>query len=194
MAVPACCGLCSCYTSSDFRLVLSWYVPCSYGVRRNMRSHSLSESPRWLMKKARYREAFEAFCRLRNTELIAARDLVCFHSAAKTWKLANGKLTNAVLCVCPGDRGAECVRWKSIEHTGMGNHRRSTAAPCHDRQCHYRHQPAILGSQYHGLLFLHHFLRGELLGQRQSSGVHGLWPGHVLVCLACRVHHGHFRP
>ncbi|KAL1975413.1 hypothetical protein VTN31DRAFT_3805 [Thermomyces dupontii] len=27
------------------------------------------------MKKARYREAFQAFCRLRNTELIAARDL-----------------------------------------------------------------------------------------------------------------------
>lgn len=28
------------------------------------------------MKKRRYREAFESFCRLRNTKLIAARDLV----------------------------------------------------------------------------------------------------------------------
>ncbi|QKX58225.1 uncharacterized protein TRUGW13939_05346 [Talaromyces rugulosus] len=33
------------------------------------------ESPRWLMKKGRYREAFESFCRIRNTELIAAREL-----------------------------------------------------------------------------------------------------------------------
>lgn len=32
------------------------------------------------MKKRRYKEAFAAFCRLRNTELIAARDLVrSFH-------------------------------------------------------------------------------------------------------------------
>ncbi|OQE27314.1 hypothetical protein PENSTE_c004G07065 [Penicillium steckii] len=37
------------------------------------------ESPRWLMKKRRYKEAFKAFCRLRNTELIAARDLYYAH-------------------------------------------------------------------------------------------------------------------
>ncbi|KAH8804213.1 sugar transporter [Flagelloscypha sp. PMI_526] len=33
------------------------------------------ESPRWLMKKGRYVEAYNSFCRLRNTELQAARDM-----------------------------------------------------------------------------------------------------------------------
>ncbi|XXH02827.1 hypothetical protein Hte_009214 [Hypoxylon texense] len=33
------------------------------------------ESPRWLMKKGRYQQAFRSFCRLRNTEMQAAREL-----------------------------------------------------------------------------------------------------------------------
>ncbi|KAH6887015.1 membrane transporter D1 [Thelonectria olida] len=33
------------------------------------------ESPRWLMKKGRIHDAFASFCRIRNTEMIAARDL-----------------------------------------------------------------------------------------------------------------------
>ena len=33
------------------------------------------ESPRWYIKKGRYREAFNSLCRLRNTKLQAARDL-----------------------------------------------------------------------------------------------------------------------
>lgn len=37
------------------------------------------ESPRWYMKKGRYQEAFRSFCRLRNTELQAARDLYYAH-------------------------------------------------------------------------------------------------------------------
>ncbi|KAF5351752.1 hypothetical protein D9756_007418 [Leucocoprinus leucothites] len=37
------------------------------------------ESPRWLMKKGRYLEAYESFKRLRNTELQAARDLYYVH-------------------------------------------------------------------------------------------------------------------
>ncbi|OAQ65250.1 sugar porter (SP) family MFS transporter [Pochonia chlamydosporia 170] len=37
------------------------------------------ESPRWLMKKGRYLESFKSFCRLRNTELQAARDLYYAH-------------------------------------------------------------------------------------------------------------------
>ncbi|GAO46983.1 sugar transporter [Saitoella complicata NRRL Y-17804] len=37
------------------------------------------ESPRWYMKKNRYREAFKSLCRLRNTELQAARDLYYIH-------------------------------------------------------------------------------------------------------------------
>ncbi|KAJ5117416.1 hypothetical protein N7448_011048 [Penicillium atrosanguineum] len=45
-------------------LIFIWYCP---------------ESPRWYMKKRRYREAFQSFCRLRNTSLIAARDLYYAH-------------------------------------------------------------------------------------------------------------------
>ncbi|KAJ6443394.1 sugar porter (SP) family MFS transporter [Purpureocillium lavendulum] len=37
------------------------------------------ESPRWLMKKGRYPESFKSFCRLRNTEMQAARDLYYAH-------------------------------------------------------------------------------------------------------------------
>ncbi|KAF8972920.1 hypothetical protein BDZ97DRAFT_1648848 [Flammula alnicola] len=37
------------------------------------------ESPRWLMKKNRYKEAYESFKRLRNSELQAARDLYYIH-------------------------------------------------------------------------------------------------------------------
>ena len=37
------------------------------------------ESPRWLMKKGRYREAYNSFQRLRNSELQAARDLYYVH-------------------------------------------------------------------------------------------------------------------
>ncbi|KAJ5165996.1 hypothetical protein N7492_006292 [Penicillium capsulatum] len=42
------------------------------------------ESPRWLMKKRRYKEAFQAFCRIRNAELIAARDLYYAHCQVMT--------------------------------------------------------------------------------------------------------------
>jgi len=35
----------------------------------------ISESPRWLMKKGRYRDAYNSFCRLRNSKLQSARDL-----------------------------------------------------------------------------------------------------------------------
>ncbi|KAL0065854.1 hypothetical protein AAF712_007158 [Marasmius tenuissimus] len=37
------------------------------------------ESPRWLMKKGRYQEAFASFKRLRNSELQAARDMYYVH-------------------------------------------------------------------------------------------------------------------
>jgi MFS family permease len=33
------------------------------------------ESPRWLLKKNRYRDSFMSFCKLRNSEVQAARDL-----------------------------------------------------------------------------------------------------------------------
>ncbi|KAI0892611.1 hypothetical protein F4806DRAFT_237235 [Annulohypoxylon nitens] len=37
------------------------------------------ESPRWLMKKGRYQQAFRSFCRLRNTEMQAALELYYAH-------------------------------------------------------------------------------------------------------------------
>ncbi|KAH9475509.1 Arabinose-proton symporter [Psilocybe cubensis] len=37
------------------------------------------ESPRWYMKKGRYAEAFKSLCRLRNSELQAARDMYYVH-------------------------------------------------------------------------------------------------------------------
>jgi hypothetical protein len=37
------------------------------------------ESPRWFIKKQRYREAYQSLCRLRNTPLQAARDLYSIH-------------------------------------------------------------------------------------------------------------------
>ncbi|KAF8339671.1 uncharacterized protein EI90DRAFT_3279266 [Cantharellus anzutake] len=44
------------------------------------------ESPRWLMKKNRYKEAFQSFLRLRNTPLQAARDLYYVHAQLEAEK------------------------------------------------------------------------------------------------------------
>lgn len=38
------------------------------------------ESPRWYMKKGRYRDAYKSLLRLRNTPLQAARDLYYVHA------------------------------------------------------------------------------------------------------------------
>lgn len=45
-------------------LIFVWMVP---------------ESPRWLIKKARYQQAFDSFCKYRNSEMQAARDLFYSH-------------------------------------------------------------------------------------------------------------------
>ncbi|KAG5638132.1 hypothetical protein H0H81_001735 [Sphagnurus paluster] len=48
-------------------------VPLTLGI------YFCPESPRWLMKKNRYHEAYKSFKRLRNSELQAARDLYYVH-------------------------------------------------------------------------------------------------------------------
>ncbi|KAF5335655.1 hypothetical protein D9611_009677 [Ephemerocybe angulata] len=48
-------------------------VPLMIGV------YFCPESPRWLMKKGRYGDAFKSFCRLRNSPLQAARDMYYVH-------------------------------------------------------------------------------------------------------------------
>ena len=49
-------------------LIFVWMVP---------------ESPRWLIKKNRIPQAFQAFCRIRNSEMQAARDLFYAYSQIK---------------------------------------------------------------------------------------------------------------
>ncbi|KAH8680441.1 membrane transporter D1 [Ilyonectria robusta] len=51
------------------------------------------ESPRWLMKKGRFQEAFGSFCRIRNSEMIAARDLYYAHRQVLEEKNAFGGQT-----------------------------------------------------------------------------------------------------
>jgi hypothetical protein len=48
-------------------------VPLALGI------FFVPESPRWLMKKNRYQEAYKSLCRLRFTRLQAARDLYYIH-------------------------------------------------------------------------------------------------------------------
>ncbi|ODN80979.1 hypothetical protein L202_03089 [Cryptococcus amylolentus CBS 6039] len=49
------------------------------------------ESPRWLIKKNRYQDAFKSLLRLRNSPLQAARDLFYVHSQLKEERIALGQ-------------------------------------------------------------------------------------------------------
>ncbi|PPJ59549.1 hypothetical protein CBER1_09800 [Cercospora berteroae] len=46
------------------------------------------ESPRWYLKKNRYRQAFQSFCRIRSSKLIAARELYFAHAQIVQERLA----------------------------------------------------------------------------------------------------------
>ena len=46
-----------------------------------MMVYLVPESPRWYMTKNRYRKAYEALCRFRNCEMMAARDLYYIHKS-----------------------------------------------------------------------------------------------------------------
>jgi MFS family permease len=57
-----------------------------------MMVYLVPESPRWYMTKNRYRKAYEALCRFRNCEMMAARDLYYIHkSLVIEDKLREGK-------------------------------------------------------------------------------------------------------
>ncbi|KAJ6443571.1 sugar porter (SP) family MFS transporter [Purpureocillium lavendulum] len=53
------------------------------------------ESPRWLMKRGRYPESFQSFCRLRNSEMQAARDLYYAHCQVREEREAFAGLSYA---------------------------------------------------------------------------------------------------
>lgn len=55
------------------------------------------ESPRWLLKKYRIKDSFTSFCRLRNSEVQAARDLVCFYLI--TYLDGSNANQRVVLCI-----------------------------------------------------------------------------------------------
>jgi hypothetical protein len=57
-------------------VILIWFCPGMPICSRFCSETDILESPRWLLKKHRYKDSFRSFCRLRNSEVIAARDLV----------------------------------------------------------------------------------------------------------------------
>ncbi|KAJ7148961.1 hypothetical protein C8R43DRAFT_1128727 [Mycena crocata] len=59
-------------------LILVWFCP---------------ESPRWLLKKKRFEKSFKSFCRLRNSELQAARDLYYAYTQLVEEDIAFGNST-----------------------------------------------------------------------------------------------------
>ncbi|KAL2062870.1 hypothetical protein VTL71DRAFT_5942 [Oculimacula yallundae] len=57
-----------------------------------MQVYFVPESPRWYMTKGKYRKAYEALCRFRNCEVMAARDIYYIHkSLVIEEKLREGK-------------------------------------------------------------------------------------------------------
>ncbi|CAE6475084.1 unnamed protein product [Rhizoctonia solani] len=66
------------------------------------------ESPRWLMGKGRYPQAFESLCRLRKTKIMAARDLYYIHTllVAEQQVKPTGKFRIFELFTVPRNRRA----------------------------------------------------------------------------------------
>ncbi|KAG8686806.1 hypothetical protein FRC11_008342 [Ceratobasidium sp. 423] len=66
------------------------------------------ESPRWLMDKGRYPQAFESLCRLRKTKIMAARDLYYIHTllVAEEQVKPSGKWRVLELFTVPRNRRA----------------------------------------------------------------------------------------
>lgn len=64
--------------------------------RYSLLTENLLESPRWYIKKGRYRNAFRSLKRLRNTELQAARDLYYIYAQLRMEAELVDKQTNYV--------------------------------------------------------------------------------------------------
>ncbi|CAK5278624.1 unnamed protein product [Mycena citricolor] len=73
------------------RVALSTWLCLSSRSAAAHRDLLVPESPRWLMKKNRYEQAYESLCRLRNSELQACRDLFYIHSQLEKEFAALGK-------------------------------------------------------------------------------------------------------
>ncbi len=70
------------------------------------------ESPRWLIKKNRVKQAFEAFRRLRPSEIQAARDLYyCYVNVEIERKVSHGKNMVWELFTVPRNRRAAWASW-----------------------------------------------------------------------------------
>lgn len=81
-------------------LIFVWFCPGKIewpASSKSLANSNYAESPRWLMKKGRYQEAFHSFCRVRNTELIAARDLVSIFQTFREHQPANQDSTTPTL-------------------------------------------------------------------------------------------------
>jgi hypothetical protein len=57
---------------------------------------TLSESPRWYIKKGRFGEAYQSLKKLRNTELQAARDLYYIHAQLRAEASLVAKQSNYI--------------------------------------------------------------------------------------------------
>lgn len=79
MASRAWLGLLACCSSGSWDILLSGYATITLLFFLSSSSPVYTESPRWYMKKDRYVDAYKSFCRLRNSELQAARDLFYVH-------------------------------------------------------------------------------------------------------------------
>ena len=136
------------------------------------------ESPRWLLKKQRYHDSFKSFCCLRNSEVMAARDLVgpsSFPILLLGLVLLTTAFPGVVLRVSPNP-GRKGSLWRHNFPTP--SHRTlhdSTASSCDlwRRNCH--DGAAILRHQHHGLLLFLHLCRSWLYDLAVSTRVVWVW-------------------
>lgn len=119
------------------------------------------ESPRWLLKKHRYRDSFKSFCRLRNSELQAARDLVgqasiiIFFVEPLALTLCCPK---TVLRIPPDRRRARGFRRHHVPPSSDRAVDYSPSSSGYTRRMHRHDGPTVQRHQHHVLLLVYHLL------------------------------------